>query len=88
MSKQPPSAPTASAKGHCPTVIQIVGRPGTGSLPSTLAPPTMHDIKSVPNAQAIIFDYCQLTIPKEVAEMVRPTCLDDSGVVVLLLSNL
>ena len=23
----------------CPTVINIVGRPGTGSLPSTIAPP-------------------------------------------------
>ena len=34
-----PSAPTASAVGPCPTVIQIVGRPGTGSLPSTIAPP-------------------------------------------------
>ena len=31
MSKQPPPAPTASAVGPCPTVIQIVGRPGTGS---------------------------------------------------------
>ena len=39
MSKQPPPAPTASAEGPCPTVIQIVGRPGTGSLPSTIAPP-------------------------------------------------
>ena len=39
MSKQPPPAPTASAAGPCPTVIQIVGRPGTGSLPSTIAPP-------------------------------------------------
>ena len=39
MSKQPPSAPTASAVGPCPTEIQIVGRPGTGSLPSTIAPP-------------------------------------------------
>ena len=39
MSKQPPPAPTASAIGPCPTVIQIVGRPGTGSLPSTIAPP-------------------------------------------------
>ena len=39
MSKQPPPAPTASAVGPCPTVIQIVGRPGTGSLPSTIAPP-------------------------------------------------
>ena len=39
MSKQPPPAPTASAVGPCPTVIQIVGRPDTGSLPSTIAPP-------------------------------------------------
>ena len=39
MSKQPPSAPTASEIGPCPTVIKIVGRPGTGSLPSTFAPP-------------------------------------------------
>ena len=39
MSKQPPSAPTASAIGPCSTIIQIVGRPGTGSLPRTIAPP-------------------------------------------------
>ena len=39
MSKQPPPAPTVSAVGPCPTIIQIVGRPGTGSLPSTIAPP-------------------------------------------------
>ena len=39
MSKQPPPAPTASAVGPCPTIIQSVGRPGTGSLPSTIAPP-------------------------------------------------
>ena len=39
MSKQPPPAPTASAVGPCPTEIQIVGRPDTGSLPSTIAPP-------------------------------------------------
>ena len=39
MSKQPPLAPTASAVGPCPNVIQIVGRPGTGSLPSTIAQP-------------------------------------------------
>ena len=39
MSKQPPPAPTASAVGPCPTVIRVVGRPGTGSLPSTIAPP-------------------------------------------------
>ena len=36
MSNQP--APTASTIGPCPTVTQIVGRPGTGSLPSTIAP--------------------------------------------------
>ena len=39
MSKQPPPAPTESAVGPCPTVIQIVGRHGTVSLPSTIAPP-------------------------------------------------
>ena len=39
MSKPPPPAPTASAIGPCPTVIKIVGRPGTGSLPSIIAPP-------------------------------------------------
>ena len=39
MAKQPPSAPTASAIGPCPTIIQIVGRPGTRSLPRTIAPP-------------------------------------------------
>ena len=37
MSKQP--APTASAADPCPTVIKLVGRPGTGSLPSTFVPP-------------------------------------------------
>ena len=37
--KQPPPAPTASAVGPCPIEIQIVGRPSTGSLPSTIAPP-------------------------------------------------
>ena len=39
VSKQSPPTPTASAVGPCPTVIKIVGRPGTGSLPSTFAPP-------------------------------------------------
>ena len=39
MSKQPPPAPTASAVGPCPTIIKSVGRPGTGSLPRTIAPP-------------------------------------------------
>ena len=39
MSKQPVPAPTASAIGPCPTIIQIVRRPGTGSLSRTFAPP-------------------------------------------------
>ena len=39
MSKQPPSALTASAIGPCPTIIKIVGRPGTGNLPRTIALP-------------------------------------------------
>ena len=39
MSKQPPPAPTASAVGPHPTIIQTVGRPGTGSLPRAIAPP-------------------------------------------------
>ena len=30
---------TASTIGPCPTIIDIVGRPGTGSLPRTIAPP-------------------------------------------------
>ena len=34
-----PPAPTASVIGPCPTLIQIVGRPGTGSLPRTIVPP-------------------------------------------------
>ena len=50
MSKPPPPAPTASAIGPCPTVIKIVGRPGTGSLPSTIAPPDhpQHQKKKLP----------------------------------------
>ena len=39
MSNQPPPAPTASAIGPCPTIIQIVERPGTGSLLRTIARP-------------------------------------------------
>ena len=36
MSKQPPPA-----IGPCPTIIQIVGHPSTGSLPRTIAPPDL-----------------------------------------------
>ena len=39
MSKQPPIAPTASAIGPCPTIMEIVGRPSTGRLPRIIAPP-------------------------------------------------
>ena len=39
MTKQPPPAPPANAVRPCPTIIQIIGRPGTGSLPRTIAPP-------------------------------------------------
>ena len=39
ISKQPPLAPTASTIGPCHTIIQTVGRPGTGSLPRTIATP-------------------------------------------------
>ena len=39
MSKPPLAAPIASAIGPCPTEIKIVGRPGTGRLPSTIASP-------------------------------------------------
>ena len=38
-SEQPPPAPTTSAIGPCPTMIRIAGRPGTGSLLRTSAPP-------------------------------------------------
>ena len=39
MYKEPPPEPTASAIGPCPTLIQTVGRPGSGGLPRTIAPP-------------------------------------------------
>ena len=39
MSKQTPPVPTVSAIGPCTTIIQIVGRPGIGSLPRTIASP-------------------------------------------------
>ena len=36
---QGPTAQAASAIGPCPTIFQNVRRPGTGSLPRTIAPP-------------------------------------------------
>ena len=41
MSKQPPTSRTASAIGPCPTIIYIVGRPGTGRLPGAIASPDL-----------------------------------------------
>ena len=35
----PPPATTAGTVGPCPTIIKIVGRPGTGIFPRTIAPP-------------------------------------------------
>ena len=40
MSNQPPPAPTASTIGPWPTIIQTVGRPGTGSYPGPSHHPT------------------------------------------------
>ena len=54
MSKQTLPAPTASAVGPCPTVIIIVGRPGTGSLPSTIAPPDHPDQERLYTKESII----------------------------------
>ena len=53
MSKQPPPAPTASAVGPCPTVIQIVGRPDTGSSPSAIAPPDHPDSIRTPSPEIV-----------------------------------
>ena len=61
----PPPAPTASTIGPCPTIIQIVGRPGTGSLPRTIAP---SDYPLSGGAKVL----GKLSVPE------RPTSLDDS----------
>ena len=53
MSKQTPPVPTASAVGPCPTIIQIVGRPGTGSLPRAIAPPDHTRINALLSSQRI-----------------------------------
>ena len=78
MSKPPPPAPTASATGPCPTVIKIVGRPGTGSLPSTIAQPDhprvafvyAHGRRLCSNwvrhgSTTIIYPQCSLTFMRE-----------------------
>ena len=58
MSKQPPPAPTASATGPCPTIIQIsrTGRPGR--LPNTFAPPDHPQLNkaNVPDTEDLFLD--------------------------------
>ena len=49
-----PSAPTASAIGPCPTIIQIVGRPGTGSLPRTIEA-SDYPVRAVENQRGLIW---------------------------------
>ena len=54
MSKQSPPAPTVSAVGLCPTIIQTVGRPGTGREvdPAPSHHPTTHELfESQPDEQ-------------------------------------
>ena len=81
MSKQPPPAPTASAVGPCHTVIQIVGRLGTGSLPSTIAPPD-HPLQftrnvSFPEARKIVES--PTPVPgSSYASVIKPTTKDVS----------
>ena len=68
MSKPPPPAPTASAIGPCPIVIKIVGRPGTRSLPSTIAPPDhllqTHERLCVWKSKWVLSPVSKLTYPK------------------------
>ena len=47
MSKQPPPAPTASAVGPCPTVIQIVGAPALEVYPARSHHPTTPGHKGI-----------------------------------------
>ena len=53
-------APTASAVGPCPTVVQIVGRPSTGSSPSNIAPPD-HPRETAVRVTSEILEVNQLT---------------------------
>ena len=59
-SKQPPPAPTTSTVGPCPTVMQIVGRPSTGSLPSTIAPDHPLNPKEPTEKSAILSTLCHV----------------------------
>ena len=70
MSKEPPPAPTASAVSPYPTVIKIVGRPGTGNLPSTIAPPDHPPVHLA--VAGDVFDgvlFCAVLFPHEISWM-------------------
>ena len=72
MSKQPQPAPTASAVGPCPTVIKIVGLPGTGSLPSTFAPPVGPRLQKVRVGGCLDFFFSQLSFPSSFSLSLGP----------------
>ena len=55
-----PPAPTASAVGPWATVIRIVGQPGTGSLPSTIAPPDHPGKTTFQWSLLVMYDLWQL----------------------------
>ena len=62
LKQPPPAAPTGSARGPCPTIIQIVGRPGTGSLPRTNAPPDpSRDKRGIEDNSEIYFYFSKKT---------------------------
>ena len=71
MSTQPPSASTASAIGPCPTIIQNVGRPGTGSLPSTITPPDhpRPGLEKLTNANRSVSSVNDRLFPVELTEI-------------------
>ena len=54
-----PPPPTASAIGLCPTGIKIIGRLGTGSLPSTIATRKVWSGKGDPSFTAIRVKFYQ-----------------------------
>ena len=61
VSEQPPPAPTASPISPCPTIIQNIGRPDTGSLPRTIAPP-VHPTTGSTGSFLIVFIFIIIII--------------------------
>ena len=88
MSKQPQPAPTASAVGPWPTLIQISRTPGTGSLPSTIAPPD-HPLNETVlmrghNIRTIIAELCSITPLIQSSGLQIQAGIDDKYWVILL----